>query len=187
MEPIIQGTSGNDNLTGTEKNDTVYGYAGNGTLTGGSGDDTLTGGPGNDTLRGEAGNDILIGGLGKDTLIGGSGKDHLDGGAGDDILTGGEGKDTFVLYYSGGGIDTLTDYTPAKDLISISSAPDSFLTNLITLGSTDFKHERPDKYLNYDTISGALSYLTQPNHWQQIAQLPTGLDPNQVVGNIIGL
>jgi Ca2+-binding RTX toxin-like protein len=189
---IIDDTSGNDYLINAEKTDTLIGGLDNNLfentlifqtikekgeiLIGGSGNDTLVGGVSNDILKGEAGDD---------TLIGGSGKDYLVGGAGNDTLTGGEGKDTFVLYYSGGGIDNLNDYTIGTDLISITSAPDKTLTGVVTLGSTDFKYEPPDKYLSYDTTSGALSYLMQLNHWQQIAQLPTGLDPNQVIKNIV--
>ncbi|KYC40674.1 hypothetical protein WA1_23815 [Scytonema hofmannii PCC 7110] len=127
--------------------------------------------------------DKIYGYEGNDELIGGSGNDYLVGGLGDDILTGGAGKDTFVLYYSGGGIDTLTDYTVGKDLISITSAPNRPSIDLLTLGTTK-NFAPPDSYLNYNATTGALSYLTQPNHWQQIAQLPTGLDWNKVIDDI---
>lgn len=158
---IIHGTSGNDKndkkLSGTEQADEIYGYEGN---------------------------DELIGGSDNDLLVGGSGNDYLVGGPGNDTLIGGEGRDTFVLYYSGGGLDTITDFTGGIDSISITSAPNTSSTDLLTLGTTQYI-ELPDSYLSYNPVNGALSYLRQSN-WQQIATLPTGLDPNQVIGDIDG-
>lgn len=172
---IINGTSGNDKndkkLIGTEQADEIYGYEGN---------------------------DELIGGSGNDILVGGSGNDILDGGSGNDTLTGGLGRDTFVLYYSGGGIDRITDYTVGTDLIRITSAHNQSLsvkltkgfaidstestTDLLTLGTTDFKKLLPtEQYLSYNPDNGALSYMER-----QLAWLPTGLNPSQVIGDIIG-
>jgi Ca2+-binding RTX toxin-like protein len=150
---IIYGTSGNDSgLIGTELADEIYGLEGN------------------DTLKGGAGNDTLVGGLGKDYLV---------GGAGNDTLTGGAGRDTFVLYYSGGGIDRIRDYTVGTDSISFTSARNTPLTDLVTLGSTRPGFEPPSRYLSYNPTNGALFYLSQ-----QIAWLPTGLDWNQVKNDI---
>jgi hypothetical protein len=134
----------------------------------------------NDYLTGTDKDDKIYGGAGNDTLIGGLGKDYLVGGLGNDTLTGGGGKDTFVLHYSGGGIDTLTDYTPGTDSISITSAP-NISTGPIRLGSTGFRIERPDMYLSYNPVNGALYYMHQ-----QLALLPPGLNPSQVIGDIIG-
>ncbi|MCC5643557.1 hypothetical protein LC607_11490 [Nostoc sp. CHAB 5824] len=160
MEPIY-GTSGNDYLyiTGTEEENTIYGDEGD------------------------------------DTLMGSSGKDYLVGEGGNDILTGGEGQDTFVLYYSGGGIDTLTDYIVGTDDIKITSAPHSSLpfdnltigvainfskskTNLLNLGISFQLRPRED-YLSYNTDNGGLYYLDQ-----QLAWLPTGLNPGEVIKDL---
>lgn len=65
-------------------------------------DDIIFGGPDNDMIVGEAGDD---------NLSGGPGEDLIDGGDGDDSLSGGKDKDTFVLYRSGNGIDTVSDFT----------------------------------------------------------------------------
>jgi Ca2+-binding RTX toxin-like protein len=88
---IINGTSGNDNLTGT---------------------------PGNDTISGLRGNDILNGGPGNDILNGGKGFDTINGGLGNDILTGGAGNDVFVLG-AGLGIDTISDFTKGQDTVQL--------------------------------------------------------------------
>ncbi len=174
--------SGNKSLIGTKQADEIYGYEGNDEIYGDAGNDKIYGGADNDTVYGDAGNDKIYGGAGNDTLIGGLGKDYLVGGSGNDTLTGGEGKDTFVLYYSGGGIDTLTDYTLGTDSISITSAPNRSLTDQITLGSTRSAGiEPPDKYLSYNPANGNLYYMEQ-----KLALLPPGLDASQVIGDIIG-
>lgn len=90
------------------------------TLKGSSGKDTLIGGSGKDTIYGNDGADSLIGGKGNDYLSGGKGNDTLIGGKGTDTLIGGDGKDVFV-YESGGGKDTITDYTAGQDKIRIKS------------------------------------------------------------------
>ncbi|WP_375512885.1 hypothetical protein [uncultured Nostoc sp.] len=83
----------------------------------------IQGSPGNDYLAGTQVDDQIYGNGGNDTLIGATGNDYLVGGVGNDILTGGSGKDTFVLYYSGGGIDTITDFSFQTDVLKITSAP----------------------------------------------------------------
>lgn len=90
------------------------------TLKGSSGKDTLIGGTGKDTIYGNSGADLLSGGKGNDYLSGGKGNDTLNGGKGNDTLVGGDGKDIFV-YESGGGKDTITDYTAGQDKIKIKS------------------------------------------------------------------
>ena len=70
------------------------------TLTGGANSDVLYGFDGNDTLDGKGGNDLIV------------------GGKGDDTLTGGAGADTFV-FHNGDGLDTITDFDPASDVISL--------------------------------------------------------------------
>jgi Ca2+-binding RTX toxin-like protein len=190
---IIKGSSGDDSgnksLIGTKQADEIYGYEGNDTLIGDAGNDTLTGDAGNDTLRGDEGND---------TLIGGAGTDYLVGGLGDDLLTGGEGRDTFVLYYSGGGIDRITDFSVKdKDILKIDRLPASptehlpspligggliegaaidsteFTTDSLTLGSSAIS--KPLDFLTYHADTGALFYLNQ-----QLAWLPPNLDWDKV-------
>jgi len=108
---IINGNSGDNNLTGTNGadmirgrggNDTVDGGSGNDSLHGGAGNDLLIGGSGDDELFGNAGDDRLLGGQGKDELYGGTGNDYLSGGADDDTLFGQDGNDTLIV---GGGND----------------------------------------------------------------------------------
>ena len=83
---IINGTTGNDNLSGGGGNDWLLGAAGKDTLSGGGGNDYLVGGSDNDHLIGGGGNDILDGGTGNDHLIGGGGNDTLYGGFGYDVV-----------------------------------------------------------------------------------------------------
>lgn len=136
--------AGNDRYTEdpSEKNagGTVLGQGGHDTIIGGRSGDTFKGNGGNDTLLGKGGNDRLIGGGGKDVLNGGGGKDKLNGGGGKDSLnggrggdemTGGAGADTFV-FRKGDGKDTITDFEPGRDTISISIANLEF-------GDLDFK------------------------------------------------
>ena len=94
----------------------------------------IQGTPGNNYLAGTPGNDQISGYEGNDTLIGGAGNDSLMGGGGNDILTGGSGKDTFVLNYSGGGIDRITDFSVNDDLLKITTPPISS-TNAISKGN----------------------------------------------------
>ena len=79
----------------------------------------IQGTSGNNYLLGTQANDQIYGNAGNDTLIGGAGNDYLEGGSGNDILTGGSGRDTFVLDYSGGGIDTITDFSVNDDILKI--------------------------------------------------------------------
>ncbi|BBD67880.1 hypothetical protein NIES4072_48190 [Nostoc commune NIES-4072] len=96
---------------------------------------TIHGTSGNDYLTGTSVNDQIYGYAGNDTLIGGAGNDYLEGGSGNDRLTGGSGKDTFVLYYSGGGIDTITDFSVNDDILKINT-PTISGTNTISKSST---------------------------------------------------
>ncbi|MEH1848724.1 MAG: calcium-binding protein [Nostoc sp.] len=103
----------------------------------------IQGTPGNDYLAAIQGNDQIFGYAGDDTLIGGPGKDQLVGGDGNDSLTGGQGRDTFVLNYSGGGIDTITDFSVNDDVLKITTDFISPTTN------ASFKGYEGD-----DTITG---------------------------------
>ncbi len=66
-------------------------------------------------LYGEAGNDVLWGEAGDDTLIGGSDNDSLDGGT---------GNDTFVFDVGGFGVDEITTYEIANDILNFINVPD---------------------------------------------------------------
>lgn len=76
---LVNGTTGNDQLSGSDSGDTITGGAGNDTLDGLAGNDSLDGGEGNDLFLAHAGNDSLRGGLGSDTFIfnGSSGQDLI--------------------------------------------------------------------------------------------------------------
>ncbi len=149
-----------------------------------------------DYLIGTEQNDIIYGYEGDDILIGGSGKDKLIGGGGNDILTGGNGRDTFELYPSGGGIDTITDFSGKdKDILVVNDFPIDVLRHEI--GQADNgslpksntikasgKGGLPNggtiiatmgsvsSYLTYDANTGALFYLER----QLLAWLPPNLD-----------
>lgn len=127
----LSGQRGNDTLIGGGGNDRLLGAGGKDDLKGGGGNDTLVGGGGKDKLNGGAGADDLSGGGGKDDLKGGGGNDALDGGGGRDVLRGGKGSDTlkggagpdtFIFAaneFSGGATDTITDFTPGADRVSL--------------------------------------------------------------------
>ena len=102
VRPII-GTNRNDFLIGTDANDTIEGLGGNDTLRGLNGDDRLDGGFDDDLLQGGPGNDTLVGGVGNDTLVGGTGRDR------------------FQFNNHREGVDTITDFNPRADLITVSS------------------------------------------------------------------
>jgi peptidase M10/serralysin-like protein/hemolysin type calcium-binding protein len=70
------------------------------------------------TLTGGGNADYLYGGAGNDTLNGGGGNDVLQGGQGNDTLTGGAGADHFV-FHDGDGIDTITDFDVANDVVDL--------------------------------------------------------------------
>jgi Ca2+-binding RTX toxin-like protein len=141
----------------------------------------INGTTGNDYLTGTEKNDVIYGYEGDDTLIGGSGKDRLFGGGGNDTLTGGQGKDTFVLYYSGGGIDTITDFS-VEDFIEVTTAPNTaeqgtvnstlLNTNLLTPTSSNVVQIQ-DGIFTYDKSTGALFYGAH-----QLAWLPLNDGPH---------
>lgn len=137
---ILDGGAGEDTLLGN-LSDTLIGGPGNDLLLSGVGENLLQGGSGDDTLIGGTG-DTLFGGEGDDVLISvGRGFDEflrsanmMHGGPGNDLLisngqdtlTGGGGNDVFrftdwigetpVNTY---GTATITDFTPAQDIIEL--------------------------------------------------------------------
>ncbi len=119
---IIDGGSGNDDITGGAGDDIINGGSGNDDITGGagddiinggSGDDDITGGTGDDIINGGSGDDDITGGTGDDIINGGSGNDDIAGGAGDDIIDGGSGNDQ--LYGEAG--DDVLDGGAGNDIL----------------------------------------------------------------------
>ncbi|KAM3111797.1 calcium-binding protein [Phormidesmis sp. 146-33] len=148
---INQPTEGNDVIFATTHDDKISGLAG---------DDYIRGGDGNDTLFGNAGDDVLIGN---------SGNDMLSGGAGFNILTGGEGCDRFVfdtVFVSetkvGDRPSRINDFTPGEDMIGLSKAIFTGLTNNLAsvFGTvTDDAAAAVSKaLLVYNTSNGSLTY-----------------------------
>ena len=119
----IKARSGNDELDGGIGNDRMWGHSGNDDMDGGAGRDRLVGGGGRDNLTGDGQRDRLFGRGGHDTLSGGNGADTLEGGTGNDILTGGSSRDLFVVH-DGEGRDTIMDFLPGTDRISLADVTD---------------------------------------------------------------
>ncbi|WP_246163492.1 MULTISPECIES: hypothetical protein [Brasilonema] len=173
--------------------------------------ETIKGTSGNDNLNYSVRkDDLLIYGLqGNDTITGGSGDDTLAGEFGDDILTGGAGRDIFELYYSGGGIDRITDFKPGEDLIVVRTAPHNskddndnyqrllsvtkdvlnegvainstqFTTPPLNIGSSKSVVQVNNGSLTYHTDTGALFYDTQ-----QIALLAPKLGWGDITSSIV--
>jgi Ca2+-binding RTX toxin-like protein len=119
----------------------------------------------NYVLRGAGGNDTLTGGTGNDTLIGFAGADSLTGGAGADSLTGGAGADKFVFNNPNEGIDTITDFTLADDVINVSATGFGGGLTAGTLTGAEFLSGAGANTATgslqrfiYDTTSGALFF-----------------------------
>jgi uncharacterized delta-60 repeat protein len=72
---LIDGGSGNDQLSGGGADDLIFAGPGNDTATGNSGNDIVIGGDGNDSVQGGAGNNLVIGGKGADSVSGAAGND----------------------------------------------------------------------------------------------------------------
>jgi trimeric autotransporter adhesin len=134
----ITGNSGDNRLDGKAGPDTMAGGAGNDTYIVDSVGETLTEGAnaGTDTVQSSIdftlGNHLenltLTGGATFGTgntlanrIVGTSGANVLDGKLGADILTGGAGADRFVFSTLQNLADTITDFRPGLDKISISA------------------------------------------------------------------
>ncbi|AUB38315.1 Secreted protein containing bacterial Ig-like domain and vWFA domain [Nostoc flagelliforme CCNUN1] len=161
---------------------------------------------GNDYKSGTQANDQIYGYGGADTLIGGLGNDNLEGGGGNDYLTGGNGRDTngrdtFVLNYSGGGIDRITDFSVNDDILKVTTSTISSSQYVIGTPSSLSNYEVSEdsaisstkstnrsltvessnstssgNIFTYNASTGALFYLNQ-----QLAWLPTNLNWNLAV------
>ncbi len=118
---------GRDRVFADDGEDTLLGGNKNDTLIGARGDDVLKGQRGFDDHRGGPGDDKLIGGKGPDMLDGGPGKDTVIGGKGDDDLKGGARKDFFIFNRSSGD-DTVRDYDPDEDVLTINGVDPADIT-----------------------------------------------------------
>ena len=110
------------------------------TLSGDAGNNILTSADGNDTISGGDGADLIDSGAGNDTLLGGSGDDTLSGGSGNDVLTGGSGNDHFVYSLNPlapVGIDTITDFNSAEDVIDLVGYDKSKITQKLDASGYD--------------------------------------------------
>ena len=93
----------------------------------GAGADRIIGNDLDNRLVGGAGNDALTGGAGNDTLVGGAGNDALIGGTGNDVFSF-AGNSAFTLVSQ--GLDTIQDFTPGNDQISLSKSVFASLTSV---------------------------------------------------------
>jgi Ca2+-binding RTX toxin-like protein len=155
-------TAGDDTFSADDRRAvTVRGLAGD--------DDIDAFGPGS-TVFGDDGDDNLF----ADSVFGGAGSDELrpgrggaaDGGPGDDLIqvggrgatvVGGQGRDTYLM--NGGSADpedrdTLADFDPVQDVISLANAANTFRAAsdpLTFIGTAAFSE--PDQ-VRYGTVGG---------------------------------
>ena len=94
----IDAMGGDDHVEGTLADDTIRG---------GDGADAIFGDAGADLIYGDVGDDDLGGDAGDDTVYGGDGDDWIQGNAGFNLLDGGDGDDTFEVFTTQGGSDTI--------------------------------------------------------------------------------
>ena len=174
-DDLINGGAGNDFLVGGYGDDTVFGDEGNDILTDWLGQNMLFGGLGDDEIHGGdgwayggAGNDAIyavnaVGGDGDDQLWGdASAASNLNGGAGqdailaastgDDTLAGGAGPDAFYFLASDRGVDTVTDFNVAEDILN-------FMDFNITQDTVYYISEQvgADTVIHLDLVSGCRS------------------------------
>lgn len=90
----------------------------------------------------------IQGSQGRDTLVGTAGDDVMVGGAGADTITGGAGSDLFVFNSMRDAIDTITDFTPQLDQISLAG----LLDNIGYAGTNPFN----DGYARLAVVGGQL-------------------------------
>ena len=82
--------------------------------------------PSGKTFNGNSRDNVIVGTAYDDTIYGNGGSDTLTGGGGADTISGGSGGDTFrYLSYADSratsGIDRITDFNPAEDLIDLTA------------------------------------------------------------------
>lgn len=131
----------------------------------------ITGSDAKNRLSGGRGNDILDGKRREDRLLGNGGDDTLIGGFADDLLSGGEGEDIFQFDSIRHGVDTIVDFTPDDDLISISSRgflgglDTGFLSeeNFLILSNGESLDSDYSLGFVYSTEDGSLGYIDREN------------------------
>jgi Ca2+-binding RTX toxin-like protein len=144
------------------------------TLTAANTIENVIAGIGADRIIGNGLNNRLVGGAGNDALVGGAGNDALVGGAGNDILTGGAGNDVFgfegnaAFTVASQGLDTIQDFTPGNDKISLSKSVFASLTSFVGQGfsvASEFAVVEDDDLAGtsnglivYSSSSGSLFY-----------------------------
>jgi Ca2+-binding RTX toxin-like protein len=144
------------------------------TLTAANAIENVIAGAGADRIIGNDLDNRLVGGAGNDALTGGAGNDTLVGGAGNDILTGGTGNDFFgfegnaAFTVASQGLDTIQDFTPGNDQISLSKSVFAFLTSVVGQGfsvASEFAVVEDDDLAGtsnglivYSSSSGSLFY-----------------------------
>ena len=79
---------------------------------------TVTGSAFADTLTGGSADDAISGGNSGDSIVGGAGADTINGQLGADTLTGEAGADEFSNDSSTDGLDIITDFAGATDVLS---------------------------------------------------------------------
>ncbi len=129
---------------------TATGATGTVTYQGQNGADTVTvTGAAAATVNSEGGADVIVGGDGADRINAGLGDDTLTGAKGADTLTGGAGADTFI--FKGAttgtagavarvatlGVDTITDFTAADDVLKFSETDFGNLDGGAAVGTLD--------------------------------------------------
>ena len=140
----LTGTSNSDSYGGTAESDSFNGLGGADLLNGAAGDDWLAGGAGSDTLNGQAGDDLLIGGTEADRFVFSSGTPF----------------NTSQL-----GVDTLTDFNPAEDRLSLArstfsalAAGSSLAPSAFAVVTTDAAAATSIATIVYNRSNGALFY-----------------------------
>lgn len=182
---ILDGKAGADTMTGGAGNDSYYvDNAGDKVIEAlGGGNDTVfssvnytlaaaqeieslrVSGSAGLAMTGNEFANTLIGSSGNDTLNGGGGNDTLQGQGGQDRLTGGAGADKFVFNQPlvAGNVDTIVDFTPGSDVISLSlsvfqaagSSPGRLGANAFYTGTR--AHDATDRII-YNAATGSLLY-----------------------------
>ena len=111
-------------------------------------------------------NDNILGSTIANNLFGGAGNDTINGNTGKDTLTGGLGADVFVFntaLNASTNVDTITDFTPKEDSISLKKSIFSKLSvdsnqHVQLYQSTALPTSSKVGYLVYNAANGELAY-----------------------------
>jgi len=139
-------------------------------------------------LEGNSQDNYIKANWGDDTLLGGAGRDTLLGDWGNDVLTGGSGADSFGFGTDSAfgvvdiGVDTITDFDPSQDKISLSRAAFTKLTNGISFATvtSDALAATNAAFVTYNRSNGKLFYNENASigglgNGGQFATLPANL------------